>query len=91
MPRSSSAAPRPTAKKSASSSKTAPVPALGLDDYLRKILTSRVYDVAVETPLERARHLSERLGHEVWIKREDTQPVISFKLRGAYNLSLIHI
>ncbi len=85
MPRSSSAAPRPTAKKSASSSKTAPVPALGLDDYLRKILTSRVYDVAVETPLERARHLSERLGHEVWIKREDTQPVFSFKLRGAYN------
>ncbi|MEY4429063.1 MAG: threonine ammonia-lyase, biosynthetic [Pseudomonadota bacterium] len=56
-----------------------------LDDYLRRILTSRVYDVAIESPLEHARHLSARLGHEVWIKREDTQPVFSFKLRGAYN------
>ena len=58
---------------------------LSLTDYLQKILTSRVYDVAVESPLERADHLSRRLGHEVWIKREDTQPVFSFKLRGAYN------
>ncbi len=58
---------------------------LGLPDYLQKILTSRVYDVAIETPLERAKHLSARLGHEVYIKREDTQPVFSFKLRGAYN------
>ena len=54
-------------------------------DYLQKILTSRVYDVAIESALERADHLSARLGHEVYIKREDTQPVFSFKLRGAYN------
>src|SRR5262245_61617153 len=55
------------------------------DDLLRLILTSRVYDVAVETPLEPAAHLSERLGNRVLLKREDLQPVFSFKLRGAYN------
>lgn len=54
-------------------------------DYLRKILTSRVYDVAVETPLELARALSERTGNRVYFKREDMQSVFSFKLRGAYN------
>ena len=53
--------------------------------YLQRILTARVYDVAVETPLERAEKLSARLGTPVWLKREDTQPVFSFKLRGAYN------
>jgi threonine dehydratase len=52
---------------------------------LRLILTSRVYDVAVETPLEPARRLSRRLGNQVVLKREDLQPVFSFKLRGAYN------
>jgi threonine dehydratase len=52
---------------------------------LRLILNSRVYDVAHETPLERARHLSHRLGNEVLLKREDLQPVFSYKLRGAYN------
>ena len=52
---------------------------------LRLILTSRVYDVAHETPLERARHLSQRLGNDVLLKREDLQPVFSYKLRGAYN------
>jgi threonine dehydratase len=72
------------AKKGAKPSPVQPMQ-LGLDDYLRKILTSRVYDVAIETQLEHARHLSARIGHEVWIKREDTQPVFSFKLRGAYN------
>lgn len=51
----------------------------------QKILTSRVYDVAVETPLQTARQLSERLGNKVWLKREDLQPVFSFKIRGAYN------
>ncbi|WP_207253989.1 MULTISPECIES: threonine ammonia-lyase, biosynthetic, partial [unclassified Pseudomonas] len=45
----------------------------------------RVYDVAVETPLQTARQLSERLGNKVWLKREDLQPVFSFKIRGAYN------
>src|SRR5215510_15368379 len=54
-------------------------------DYLKKILTARVYDVAVESPLEPARALSARLGNHVLLKREDTQPVFSFKLRGAYN------
>ena len=54
-------------------------------DYLQRILTARVYDVAVETALERATKLSARTGNHVWLKREDTQPVFSFKLRGAYN------
>lgn len=54
-------------------------------DYLKRILTSRVYDVAVQTPLEKAKALSERTGNTVLLKREDTQPVFSFKLRGAYN------
>jgi threonine dehydratase len=54
-------------------------------DYLKRILTARVYDVAVETPLERAAQLSERLSNQVLLKREDLQEVFSFKLRGAYN------
>jgi threonine dehydratase len=56
-----------------------------LFDYLQRILTARVYDVAIESALERAPKLSTRLGCSVWLKREDTQPVFSFKLRGAYN------
>jgi threonine dehydratase len=55
------------------------------NDYLVKILTARVYDVAIESPLERAPLLSQRLGNEVFLKREDLQSVFSFKLRGAYN------
>jgi threonine dehydratase len=54
-------------------------------DYLQKILTARVYDVAVETSLELAPTLSARLRNRVLLKREDQQPVFSFKLRGAYN------
>ncbi|MFM1989499.1 MAG: threonine ammonia-lyase, biosynthetic [Pseudomonadota bacterium] len=54
-------------------------------EYLKRILTARVYDVAQETPLERAPALSERLANTVLLKREDLQPVFSFKLRGAYN------
>jgi threonine dehydratase len=54
-------------------------------DYLQKILTAKVYDVAVESPLELAPVLSRRLGNRVLLKREDQQPVFSFKLRGAYN------
>jgi threonine dehydratase len=53
--------------------------------YLERILRARVYDVAVETPLDFAPRLSARLGERVWIKREDLQPVFSFKIRGAYN------
>ncbi len=54
-------------------------------DYLKKILTSRVYDVAIETPLELAPTLSARIGNAIYFKREDMQSVFSFKLRGAYN------
>jgi threonine dehydratase len=54
-------------------------------DYLKRILNARVYDVAVETPLVFAQNLSARLGDDVWLKREDLQPVFSFKIRGAYN------
>ncbi len=53
--------------------------------YIEKILKARVYDVAIESPLESAPRLSRRLGNEVLLKREDLQPVFSFKLRGAYN------
>ncbi len=62
---------------------TWPVPTA--DEMLRLILTSRVYDVAIETPFEPAPKLSQRLGNDVRLKREDLQPVFSFKLRGAYN------
>ena len=54
-------------------------------DYLKKILTARVYDVAVESALEPAKNLSRRLHNRILLKREDQQPVFSFKLRGAYN------
>ena len=54
-------------------------------DYLQKILTARVYDVAIESALEPARDLSQRLHNQVLLKREDQQAVRSFKLRGAYN------
>jgi len=54
-------------------------------DYLQKILNARVYDVAIESPLDLAATLSARLGNTVLLKREDEQPVFSFKLRGAYN------
>jgi len=53
--------------------------------YIEKILKARVYDVAVESPLDEAPRLSRRLGNRVLLKREDLQPVFSFKLRGAYN------
>ncbi|HVZ24090.1 MAG TPA: threonine ammonia-lyase, biosynthetic [Vicinamibacterales bacterium] len=56
-----------------------------LTTLLHDVLTSRVYDVARETPLDPAPRLSRRLGNEVLLKREDMQPVFSFKLRGAYN------
>jgi threonine dehydratase len=55
------------------------------NDYLERILKARVYDVAIESPLEAAPRLSRRLGNEVLLKREDLQPVFSFKVRGAYN------
>ncbi len=54
-------------------------------DYLTAVLNANVYDVAIESPLQRAEHLSGRLGRTLLLKREDLQPVFSFKLRGAYN------
>ena len=54
-------------------------------DYLEKILNAQVYDVAIESPLDFAPSLSARIGNRVLLKREDMQPVFSFKLRGAYN------
>src|SRR4051812_2590238 len=56
-----------------------------IDAYLEKILTAKVYDVAIESPLEVAPSISRRTGNHVLLKREDKQPVFSFKLRGAYN------
>ncbi len=56
-----------------------------MDTLLREILTSRVYEVALETPLDAAPRLSARLDNVVLLKREDLQPVFSFKIRGAYN------
>lgn len=56
-----------------------------IDDALRRTLNAQVYDVAVETPLQSAAILSKRLGNHVLLKREDMQPVFSFKVRGAYN------
>ncbi|HIF54842.1 MAG: threonine ammonia-lyase, biosynthetic [Methylococcales bacterium] len=53
--------------------------------YIEKILRAKVYDVAIETPLDYARSISLRLANKIYLKREDLQPVFSFKLRGAYN------
>ena len=54
-------------------------------DYLREILNSRVYDAAVETPLQHAAKFSSITNCDAYVKREDLQPVFSFKIRGAYN------
>jgi threonine dehydratase len=56
-----------------------------MEKILRAILTSRVYEVARETSLDMASRLSKRLENTIWLKREDQQPVFSFKIRGAYN------
>ncbi len=56
-----------------------------MQSYLKRILSARVYDVAIESPLETAPNLSARIANNVLLKREDMQPVFSFKLRGAYN------
>lgn len=56
-----------------------------MHDAVKQTLLARVYDVAIESPLDQARKLSEQLGFEIFLKREDLQPVHSFKLRGAYN------
>jgi len=56
-----------------------------MQEIIRKILTSKVYEAAIETPLEEATGLSAELSNRIFLKREDLQPVFSFKLRGAYN------
>eukprot|EP00128_Syssomonas_multiformis_P009052 Colp12_sorted_trinity150504_noHs@9445 len=75
----------PTTKVNAPSKTWEPEDAKLQDDYLRLILTARVYDVAIETPLQPASVLSSKIGNKIWLKREDLQPVFSFKIRGAYN------
>jgi threonine dehydratase len=61
------------------------VQSLTAADYVERIRSARVYDVAIRTPLELAGNLTERLGNRIFLKREDLQPVFSLKLRGAYN------
>ncbi len=60
------------------------------NSYIKKILEARVYDVAIETPIDEAPLLSKRFGNRILLKREDLQPVFSFKLRGAYN-KMVHL
>lgn len=86
---------RPTSKNTPNAIKSAPASRKKLSTkkagkvdvlmYLQKVLNAKVYDVAKETTLDSAKKLSLRLGNQVLLKREDTQPVFSFKLRGAYN------
>ncbi|MBA3591082.1 threonine ammonia-lyase, biosynthetic [Methylibium sp.] len=75
---------RPPIRSEVPARRASPTPA-GSPDYLRRILTAKVYDVAIESALQPAPQLSERLANRVLLKREDEQPVFSFKLRGAYN------
>ena len=56
-----------------------------MQKLLKQILTSKVYEAAIETPLEESAFLSQMLNNRVLLKREDLQPVFSFKIRGAYN------
>ena len=56
-----------------------------MTDYVRKILDARVYDVAIQSPLDAMPRLSTRLNAQILLKREDLQPIFSFKIRGAYN------
>jgi len=77
--------PRPPSFTSTSASSAPELRDSITTEYLKRILTARVYDVAIESPLELARSLSDRVNNFVYLKREDQQPVFSFKLRGAYN------
>ena len=56
-----------------------------LNTVYEKIKTANVYDIAIKSPLEYAKNISKKLNNKIYIKREDLQPVFSFKLRGAYN------
>ena len=74
-----------SAASPASLEATSPAAKPFASDMLQRILRARVYEVAIESPLDPAPNLSRRLGNTVLLKREDLQPVFSFKLRGAYN------
>ncbi|GAB3678732.1 threonine ammonia-lyase, biosynthetic [Salinisphaera aquimarina] len=74
-----------TSLKQTAEAGSAPAVDVGDADYLKRINAARVYDVAIETPLMVAQQLSQRIGNRLFLKREDLQPVHSFKLRGAYN------
>ncbi|SDS64966.1 threonine dehydratase [Halopseudomonas xinjiangensis] len=74
----------PTRAKATPSASSLPRDEL-IKDYVTRILAAPVYDVAIETPLQPAARLSSRLGNQILLKREDLQPVYSFKIRGAYN------
>lgn len=63
----------------------ASTPVVEQPDYLRMILTARVYEIVQETPLQEAVNLNAKLGSKIYLKREDLHPVFSFKIRGAYN------
>lgn len=84
------ATPKSSTAKKSNPSTNARAATIKLDDYLKRILNARVYDVAIESPLEAAPALSRRVKNKVLLKREDMQPVFSFKLRGAYN-KLAHL
>ncbi|GAB5586218.1 threonine deaminase [Umbelopsis nana] len=77
--------PRPHLQSTTSASKLPFVDSSNHPDYLQMIMTSRVYDVVEQTPLQRAENLSTKLGANIHLKREDLQSVFSFKIRGAYN------
>jgi threonine dehydratase len=78
-------APSRRTRKPARSASAQPALMPADNSYLQRILNAKVYELAVETDLDHAKNLSKRLGNKVFLKREDQQPVFSFKLRGAYN------
>jgi len=79
------AGPAPSRRTPRKSSTSQPALIPAGNSYLQRILNAKVYEVAIETPLDAAKNLSKRLANKIFLKREDHQPVFSFKLRGAYN------
>ena len=79
------AGPAPSRRTPRKSSTSQPALIPAGHSYLQRILNAKVYEVAIESPLDAAKNLSKRLGNKIFLKREDCQPVFSFKLRGAYN------
>jgi threonine dehydratase len=77
--------PNPHLQSSTDTSNLPHVDSTSEPDYLQMIVTSRVYDVVQQTPLQRAENLSAKLSADIYLKREDLHSVFSFKIRGAYN------